>query len=87
MTLAYAVIAFNMAASPTVFRKSTATHKKLREFRWTIILVLRQMEMELYGMKIILTTLEYMGEVKSIYLIGNWILKMGYVQEELFLPL
>lgn len=45
------------------------------------------MEIELSGMKIILTTLEYMGEVKSIYLIGKWILKMGYVQEELFLPL
>lgn len=45
------------------------------------------MEIELQGMKIILTTLEYMREVKSIYLIGKWILKMGYVQEELFLPL
>lgn len=87
MTLAYAVIAFYMAASPTVLRKSAATHKKLREFRWTIILVLRHNGNRVLRNEIILTTLEYIREVKSIYLIGKWILKMGYVQEELFLPL
>jgi hypothetical protein len=46
MTLADTVIAVYMAAGFTVFSISTTTHEKLRKFNQTIILVLRQEEID-----------------------------------------
>jgi hypothetical protein len=46
MALADTVIAVYVAAGFTVFSISTTTHKKLRKFNQTIILVLRQEEID-----------------------------------------